>query len=287
MKYTVVADSVVDRERWKTVRRCGVTATDVPVLARGGAAARARLLADKLGSPVEFVGNEYTRHGVAREGFIASWVEEQFGISPSSVLIASAVNPRYLATPDGLSSNGVAECKTTSKPWLTVEDIPARYFDQMQWQMFVAGVETCVFAWEEHKDFVPTHMEPKHLVVSYDRERVAVLRGLADGFLAQMDTPYEPSPYDELVARYLKEKAAADEAEAVFLATKKELESMFVGKPAENVVTAFGNLSWSTPKPRQAFDQSAFKTANPELHAQFIRSSPSTPRLYVTALKGT
>jgi len=280
-KFKVIVSSE-DREDWLQARTQGVTATDVARLANSGAAARATLLAEKLGKVRSFTGNVFTEHGKAREVVIAEWVEKVFGIEPCGLLLAAADNLRYLATPDGLGDDEGAEIKTTNKPWPDLDDVPRIYIDQSQWGMRVSGKSRWLFAWEEHENFVPTHMEPNWFWIERDDFRIAELENIADGFLAEMDAPYQPTEYDVLIAQYVARKQVVEQAQLELSEVDEKLRSMLAEKVSEKVVTPFGNLTWSTPKPRQIFDAAAFKVAQPATYPLFTKESQAKPSLRIT-----
>lgn len=178
----IVADSS-DRIAWLRARSQGITATDVAKLSTPKSIQSAAW--DKLhGSG--FGGNPYTDHGRSREPVIAAWVQENFGILPSSQLFHAAENHIHLATPDGLGIREtgrveLAEIKTTNKPFKT---IPRNYLRQVFWQQYVLGAERTLFVWEPHKDFVPTHAEPLTRWVDRDDAAIRDLIAKADEMVA-------------------------------------------------------------------------------------------------------
>lgn len=180
----IVADSR-DRVAWLRARSRGITATDVATLSSPASIARA---ADaKLGGS-RFSGNAYTDHGRRREPEIAAWVAAQHGILPSSALFCAEVEPRHLATPDGIgfAANGatiLAEIKTTNKGWRT---IPRNYLRQVWWQQHVLGAERTLFCWEEHDNFVPLHDEPKAVWIERDDAEIGKLVGLATNLIDEL-----------------------------------------------------------------------------------------------------
>ena len=148
-----------DKGEWMRVRATGITATDVARLSSPSAipqAAREKLFGSS------FTGNAFTRHGQEREPVIAAWVRENFGITSNQGLFHAADDRRHLATPDGIGElpEGLvlAEIKTSGKP---LDEIPANYMRQIYWQQYVLGAERTLFVWEQHKDFVPLHSEPR------------------------------------------------------------------------------------------------------------------------------
>ncbi|MFI8593337.1 YqaJ viral recombinase family protein [Microbacterium sp. NPDC078428] len=180
----IVADSR-DRVAWVRARSRGITATDVATLTSENAirkAADAKLLGSR------FSGNAYTDHGRRREPEIASWVAATHGIRPSSALFHAVVEPRHLATPDGVAvtTDGrilLAEIKTTNKAW---RSIPRSYLRQVWWQQHVLGAERTLVAWEQHTDFVPVGDEPRCAWVDRDEREIDRLVHLASSLINEL-----------------------------------------------------------------------------------------------------
>lgn len=176
----VVADSS-DRVAWLRARSRGVTATDAAKLATAASvttAANEKLYGTRGRG---FGGSRFTDHGREREPVIASWVQREHGLAPSSLLFHAEAERRHLATPDGLrvGENGaleLCEIKTTSKPW---RGIPRSYLRQVWWQQYVLGAERTLVVWEQHDGFVPVG-EPQCRWVDRDESQVAMLVRLAN-----------------------------------------------------------------------------------------------------------
>ncbi|MGP3534638.1 YqaJ viral recombinase family protein [Microbacterium sp. RD1] len=180
----IVADSR-DRVAWVRARSRGITATDVATLTSARAIPRA---ADAKLQGSGFSGNAYTAHGRRREPEIAAWVAATHGISPSSALFHAVVEPRHLATPDGVTVDAagrvvLAEIKTTNKSW---RSIPRTYLRQVWWQQHVLGAERTLVAWEEHDGFVPVGDEPRCQWVDRDEKEIATLVGLATALIDEL-----------------------------------------------------------------------------------------------------
>ncbi|MBN9189263.1 MAG: YqaJ viral recombinase family protein [Microbacterium sp.] len=180
----IVADSR-DRVAWVRARSRGITATDVATLTSERAIPRA---ADAKLMGSGFSGNAYTDHGRRREPEIARWVAATHGIQPSTVLFRAVVEPRHLATPDGIvvDASGrvtLAEIKTTNKSW---RSIPRSYLRQVWWQQHVIGAERTLVAWEEHDGFVPVDDEPKCAWVDRDDAEIAKLVKLATSLIDEL-----------------------------------------------------------------------------------------------------
>lgn len=194
----IVADSS-DRVAWMRARSRGITATDVAQLTGPNSIARA---ADQKLRGSGFSGNAYTDHGRRREPEIAAWVAATHGIQPSSALFRAVVEPRHLATPDGVSVDAegritLCEIKTTNKAWRSV---PRSYMRQVWWQQHVLGAERTLVVWEQHVDFVPVRDEPRSVWVERDEYEIGQLVGLATGLI------------DELYLRTQRRHALADAA---------------------------------------------------------------------------
>lgn len=173
-----------DRDAWLTARNNGVTATNAGKLAS----------LDSIESILKskffdgFTGNPATEWGLEREPYLVNWA----GFEQNKFLFRAESNPRFMATPDGIRDaigdcDGVIELcqvKTTGKP---MKSIPAHYRRQIQWEMFVMGAARCYFVWEEHDNFVPTHLEPKLEIIERDDEAIASLVKLASVLLTQLD----------------------------------------------------------------------------------------------------
>ncbi|WP_437582692.1 YqaJ viral recombinase family protein [Paramicrobacterium sp. CJ85] len=282
----IIIDDGEDRASWLDARKQGVTATDIATLKHGGAASRAALLAEKLGRKRGFGGNAATAWGREREEKILDHLANlHFGLHASKALVGHIEHPRHMATPDGVGTDCVAEVKTTNKPWKSIDDIPERYLTQMQWQMYVTGMDFCVFGWEEHEDYVPVSWEPEVRIFNRDDDAIDELVDLADGFLREMDAPYQPTRYDDLIAEYNLRRAAVKAAQDELSETDAALREMLAELDSEKVVTPFGNLTWSTPKPRQTFDSTRFKKEHPDTYGEYVKVSQAKPSLRVTEFR--
>jgi hypothetical protein len=176
----IVASSE-DRDAWLTARNTGVTASNA-----------AKLVSEQsLDSIIKskfydgFTGNAATDWGLEREPFLLDWA----GFPQNKFLISSEEEPRFMATPDGirLDAEGnieLCQVKTTGKP---MPKIPAHYYRQIQWEMFVMGAVRCYFVVEVHEDFVPVSLEPQLEIFERDEEAIASLKPLAYALLGRLD----------------------------------------------------------------------------------------------------
>lgn len=176
----IVASSE-DRDAWLTARNTGVTATNASKL----------VSEQSLDSIIKskfydgFTGNAATDWGLEREPFLLDWA----GFPQNKYLISSEEEPRFMATPDGirLDAEGnleLCQVKTTGKP---MPKIPAHYYRQIQWEMFVMGAVRCYFVVEVHEGFVPVDLEPTLWVFERDDEVIASLKPLAYALLGRLD----------------------------------------------------------------------------------------------------
>jgi putative phage-type endonuclease len=179
-----LASKDLDESAWFIARRTGITATQVAKAATSsGFAEMVQTYWDTEGIP----DNPYMKFGRDAETWISLWVKDNYGIMPNSWLIKSPEGP-YMATPDGLSigHETIAEIKTTGKDWGT--KIPIAYQRQVQWQLYVTGASSCVFAYVVRKEvdtpagplFVPASFEPTVIMVEPDLEMIEKLKEVAD-----------------------------------------------------------------------------------------------------------
>ncbi|MGB3414782.1 MAG: YqaJ viral recombinase family protein [Microbacteriaceae bacterium] len=171
-----------DRIAWLKARSRGITASDAARLATENSIYS--VAKSKLEGGYS-IGNAYTDHGNQREPILASWANIHYSFSPSSALFHAEGEMRHLATPDGIGVGDhgetlLTEIKTTNKPWRL---IPKNYLRQVWWQQYVLGAERTLLIWEEHKDFIPVHPEPKCLWIDRDENEIAALVGRADKVL--------------------------------------------------------------------------------------------------------
>lgn len=179
----IVASSE-DRDVWLAARNNGVTATNAGKLAT--IESIDSILKSKFFDG--FTGNPATEWGLEREPYLVNWA----GFDQNKFLFRAESNSRFMATPDGIrffdghndKELELCQVKTTGKP---MKSIPAHYRRQIQWEMFVLGAARCYFVWEEHNNFVPTHLEPKLEIVERDDGAIASLVKLASVLLTQLD----------------------------------------------------------------------------------------------------
>lgn len=209
------------RQPWLDFRRGGITATEIRDW-RQGSKRRQIILHKVTGTDDDISDIPGVRHGNLREPVIGDWVREEFGITPTSAVFAHADNPRYLASPDGVTLDifsgalvvgipeaALLEIKTDSED-LTPGPIDADrtliyvtpgskfdkmgYYAQLQWQMFVMNAATTLFVWESHTGEVDPETgtytpdgPPQYVWVPRDQAVIDTLVEMADDALAQID----------------------------------------------------------------------------------------------------
>jgi hypothetical protein len=170
-----------DRDAWLSARNVGVTASNAAKL----------VTLNSLDSVLKskfydgFTGNAATDWGLEREPFLLEWAS----FPQNKYLFHSIDNKRFMATPDGirLDADGkieLCQVKTTGKP---MPKIPAHYYRQIQWEMFVMDAVRCYFVVEVHEGFVPVSLEPQLEIFERDEEAIASLKTLATALLERLD----------------------------------------------------------------------------------------------------
>lgn len=273
MTFTLLPDVEVESPEWFTLRAGGCTATDIAKLANGGPAAWAEVKAKKQGAPSTFHGNAYTRWGNEREPFIASHIEFLYGVKHTNRIIRNDADPRRLASPDGIGDTRLGEYKTTVNPWEERPDaIPRDYYDQVQWALDVAGYDETVFAWEDNENFTPGKLH--HIIVPRDEKRLIVLRDTFERFMDYLEEGDRPGEWDAEIAEAYQAKARLDEAQAGYDEVMQRIRDR-AGESEFSAKSPFGSLSYASPKPREAFDATAFRAAHPVLAAEFMKITPA------------
>lgn len=298
-----------DRAAWLEARRGGITATEVKNLIEGGQRARFDLVeAKRSGKHVDLSGNRYVQRGNEREPVIADWIVRKFGIEPNDVLFHAEEQRGHLATPDGVGivdgmfvmaeiktskhdltpgpvdelgvlvmvdgSDGVWRCpKPGPKFWGT------GYYDQVQWQLHVAGAERCLFVWEQHDDDwpnpAPLDLEPRYVWILRDENRIGRLVEVADLALQALASVEDEAPtfdaeVDELAQRVLKAREAEASAKRAREAAWAELTAVVRDR---GEVTQRSSVAQVTFTPDRSDvvdvpDVEAAKSADPALFAE-------------------
>lgn len=274
MSYFLLPDHPVESPEWFAARAGGVSASDMHLIGRDTIAAFAELKARKLGQST-FHGNAYTAWGKEREPAIAERVEFEFDVHPTDRIAQSDIDPRWLASPDGIGDM-LGEYKTTGTDWpLDVQDIPPSYYDQVQWAQFVLGIDQTVFAWEVRLGSAP-YFTPggyRRIIIPHNPKRVAELLDAAERFWVYYQGEQTPGEWDDMLARW----ADMTRRSAELAAERAELDAEIrerAGADDLAVKSDLGSISLAFPKPRATFDATAFKQDHPDLHSQYMTTTP-------------
>jgi putative phage-type endonuclease len=187
----LIANKALDQEGWLSARERKITAT---LIAQASTPKGYEDALIKLrGQAPEVVDNSYMEFGRRMEGYISMWVKDKYGVIPNEWLLRHETIPEFVATPDGVTWDSptiISEVKTTGTDWGEWRKVPIAYRRQVQWQMFVAGAEQCVFAWllreEQGGRFMSPWLEPKGIIVDRDEEEIGKLSVVADKLLKEM-----------------------------------------------------------------------------------------------------
>lgn len=164
-----------DFDLWMAARARGVTATEVRDAATPSGLVE---VLERRRHPEPVIPNAYMEFGSAHEGWISMYLKAEFDLMPNEWAIAAADEPRFLATPDGLSLDHrrISEIKTGGKE---PKSVPLPHRRQANWQLRCTDAEECVYAFmlrdEVNGVLVPAWMEPKTWVIERDDVLIAEL----------------------------------------------------------------------------------------------------------------
>ena len=208
-------DIIQGSPEWFAIRAGKVTASrisDVVAKTKSGPSASratymAELIAERLtGQPAERFSNAAMAWGTEKEPEARSAYE--FFRNDAVKEIGFVLHPtidQSGASPDGLVGDGLVEIKcpntATHLDTLLGKMIPAKYINQMQWQMACTGRSFCDFA--SYDPRLPEHMRLFVKRMPRDDERIAALEADVSAFLREIAGKIE-----ELNATYGMEQAA-------------------------------------------------------------------------------
>lgn len=288
--------SFESEDEWLQARRQYITATMIARLAQSRS--EWQRVWDERERGSTFHGNRYTDWGKEREpniaGYIQMFTDSRFERNEALFVHEDGVSA---ATPDMvLDDEGdlmLAEIKTVkaeiawSRPPADSNPrdfIPGKYYDQVQWQLYVTGAHRCVFAWEPHDDFFPQPVE--WCLIERDADRIRELCQVRDEFLAGDWREQDERPGVSRILSRLHEvrlmKRPLDEEEQELLDELREC----LGDEDTAFEDAGFKISWTLPKPRKTWQKKAFEEAHPDLVAEFTKEVPAKKRtLRVTEVK--
>lgn len=177
MSYTVLSAST-DKAAWLAARRTGISASDVACLVGVGYMSRNELLKEKLGcgDDADELGNmAQVQAGRHFEDGLIAWFKEAHTLDFQDVvgnrnLLASAANPRIMATPDAFATKSFCEV-------VPVEAKCVGYETQYGWRANTMQLK----GWPKHLD-VP---EPVEVVVKLATTNTRVAKADAGSLRGQ------------------------------------------------------------------------------------------------------
>jgi putative phage-type endonuclease len=193
-------DIIQGSDEWKQLRLGKVTASRVAdMVARtksGYGASRAnyaaQLIAERLtGQPAESYVNAAMQHGTDTEPEARNAYEFYQGVTVEQVaFVQHPTIPDAGCSPDGLVGNdGMVEIKcpntATHLDTLLGQSTPAKYIDQIQFQMACTGREWCDFV--SYDPRLPENMRLFVRRVARDDKRIAELETEAVAFLEEIE----------------------------------------------------------------------------------------------------
>jgi putative phage-type endonuclease len=183
----------VGSEEWLEARRNYITATDLPVIMGKSKWKTLKSLYQEKVEGAISPQNEAMRRGTEMEAEARSKFETLNACLVYPVFTISKLVPWAAASLDGWNEDGImVEIKCPGK-----EDhekalkgqVPDHYFHQLQWQMFVAGLDEMYYF-----SYLPTHVNPYSCIkVKRHEEVIEDMREKAQDFYFQILNKMPPS----------------------------------------------------------------------------------------------
>lgn len=290
-------------DAWFEFRRQHLTSTELAGIHLSKTARAWQELREQKETGDRWGGNQYTEWGTAREPVLAPLVVEVdsrlvYNADPQTIIV-NRNNDMVCGTPDLFSEDGevIGEIKTSKHQFTggRFHDwCPDRYYLQVQANMWNTEAEACVLLVEYYKEqdgeFSPVEYE--YQVIHYDPAVVKEMETTADEWFDWLDglSPWwmgevtsleDADKVEDLVVQLAdaEEKAASwsDLAKAYKKDLLKLLGDSYAGTHAGYKVSV------STTKDTKTFDSKAFKTAHPDLFAEFnTKTRRGSTRLRLT-----
>ena len=294
-----------NEEEWHEFRRQHLTSTELRDLHLSRTARKWQELREQKETGKRWGGNQFTEWGTAREPILAPLVTDVdsrlgYNADPQTIII-NPDDDRLCGTPDLFSEDGevIGEIKTAKRQFTggRFHDwCPDEYYLQVQANMWHTGAEACVllveYYQEQDGEFSPVEYE--YQVIDYDPAVVKEMQSTAAEWFAWLDgtTPDwmgEVTSLDDVdeVENLVAQLADAEEKAATWSALVKTykndllklLGDSYAGKHAGYKVSV------STTKDTKAFDSETFKSAHPDLFAEFnTKTRRGSTRLRLTKI---
>lgn len=299
MSFTILNSS--SREEWLEQRKGYLTATDIASI-RTGSEKAFRELWEKKHKGDSFRGNRFTEWGNEREPHIGAHVQSVLGKSellPNDQLYVKD-STRHAATPDMVSEDGSFSCqiKTVglSRDWDDIAHLPLDYRAQVEWEMYVLGIEECLFVWEQRLDGEDGFIvgETKHGLVKSDPKLRARLLQIAADFEEYEPAEVEDGGDDFTVRALIQDLVETMEERSELMAQEKVLKERLekiqhdllqeIGEDPRRIGYPEGVLEVNAGRVSNRFDRKAFAAEYPDLESKFIVESVGKPTVSFKAV---
>lgn len=253
-------------EEWLKVRQSYLTATDIAKIKTGGPAAWNEVKRSKIGEVKNLTGLKTMEFGHDREpeiaDFIATFIDDR--LAPNNKLCVCD-DSRISATPDMLGFVGdsvevIGEIKTTATGW---DEIPKKYWVQVQVQLYVTKAKYCVFAWEIHHDYVPG--EIKHELIYPDEDFFKEIEQVGGKFFSEGEAL---DSWEVLIEEYAQAKRGLGEAKARLDDVSSRMEA-FAGDKDVEYKSPLGSVTWK-PQASNRFNAKALIEDYPEVAEKYM-----------------
>lgn len=292
-----------NEDAWFEFRRQHLTSTELRDLHLSRTARAWQELREQKETGKRWGGNQYTEWGTAREPVLAPLVTEvdsrlNYNAEPQTIII-NKDDERLCGTPDLFSEDGevIGEIKTAKHQFTggKFHDwCPDGYYLQVQANMWHSGAEACVLLVEYYKEqdgeFSPVEYE--HKVIHYDPTVVKEMKTTADEWFDWLDGL---SPWWMGEVTSLEDADKVEDLVAQIGAAEDELRTLkdTIEDKRSKLLKLLGDsyagnhagykVSVSTTKDSKTFDSKAFKTAHPDLFAEFnTKTRRGSTRLRLT-----
>ena len=299
MSFTILHS--ISREEWLEQRKGYLTATDIASI-RTGSEKAFRELWEKKRKGETFRGNRYTEWGHEREPHIGAHVQSVLGKSellPNDQLYVKD-GTKHAATPDMVSKDGSFSCqiKTVglSRDWDDIAHLPLDYRVQVEWEMYVLGIDECLFVWEQRLDGEDGFIvgETKHGLVKSDPKLRARLLQIAADFEEYEPAEVEDGGDDFTVRALIQDLVETMEERSELMAEEKVLKERLekiqhdllqeIGEDPRRIGYPEGVLEVNAGRVSNRFDRKAFAAEYPDLESKFIVESVGKPTVSFKAV---
>lgn len=292
-----------NEDAWFEFRRQHLTSTELAGLHLSKTARAWQELREQKESGERWGGNQFTEWGTAREPILAPLVTDvdsrlDYNADPQTIII-NPDDERLCGTPDLFSEDGevIGEIKTAKHQFTGGgfhDWCPDRYYLQVQANMWHTGAEAGVllveYYTEQDGEFTPREYE--YQTIRYDPEIVAVMKstaaewfawleGTAPDWMGEVTSLEDADEVEDLVAEIGAGEDEMRELKDRIDQQRKQLLKLLGDSYAGN--HAGYKVSVSTTKDSKTFDSKAFKTAHPDLFAEFnTKTRRGSTRLRLT-----